>query len=71
MLKIDFEKFVYDRVWFGCYIDGRIDQDWIWHIGRGMDWADRLYPVRRYGVPFAHWWFILWRIPLEPLENDD
>ena len=70
MIKIDWRLLIYNHVWFGYYLDTHDAADeWEWGGWRPMDWADRLWPMRRYGVPFPHWWFILWRIELERDKN--
>jgi hypothetical protein len=71
MIKIDWRRILYDHVWFGHYVDCHPYTEWNrndWSV-RPKEWKDRLWPVRRYGVPPPTWWHIMWDMKLERDED--
>jgi len=69
MIKIDWHALIYDHVWFGFYrLDSEQKNRGNWSR-RPTLWADRLWPVRRYGETFPTWWCIVCRVPLLRDEN--
>lgn len=58
MIKIDFGKFIKDRMWFGWYWIGDTDSNMpFWSYSRY--WLDRLWPVGRRGKIYPNWWFTI------------
>jgi hypothetical protein len=66
MIKIAWYDFIWDHVWFGCYLDVEtrtlVSDTPPKHYWKSSPrWMDRLWPMRRYGEVYPKWWFILWR----------
>ena len=70
MIKIDWEKFIYDYVWFGWYLNhdtlsypprtANPEHRGAMYWSRSYGWMNTLWPMRRYGEVYPKWWFKLW-----------
>ena len=65
MVRIDWQKFFWDHVWFGYYLDWQKTSLFlpgpdklVWRCSDR--WMDRLWPMRYYGEVYPKWWFKLW-----------
>lgn len=72
MIKVNFNKFFYDRVWFGVVYFKQTfgQQGWLPHLVF-LGWQMAFIPIRRRNIPPPKWYLKLFNIGYRWMEVKD